>query len=176
MDFELTTEQKLLKNTVREFAEKEIDPVIQKMDRDEIFSPDLTMKMGELGLMGITVSQEFGGMGMDYFSFCIAVEELARVDGSQAATVAAHNSLGVGPIYNFGNTTQKQKYLPDLCAGKRLWGFGLTEPNAGSDAGGTQTTAKLDKGQWVINGSKILTIQTHMAHQVRAFCQRIGAA
>ena len=155
MDFELTTEQKLLKNTVREFAEKEVDPVIEELDREEIFSTDLTLKMGELGLMGITVSPEYGGMGMDYLSYCIAVEELARIDGSQAATVAAHNSLGVGPIYNFGNPEQKKKYLPDLCAGKKLWGFGLTEPNAGSDAGGTQTTAKLDAAKWIINGSKI---------------------
>ena len=155
MNFDFTTEQKLLKNTVREFAEKEIDPVIEELDKNETFSSDLTMKMGELGLMGITVSPEFGGMGMDYLSYCIAVEELARIDGSQAATIAAHNSLGVGPIYNFGSKTQKQKYLPDLCAGKKLWGFGLTEPNAGSDAGGTKTTAKLENKQWVINGSKI---------------------
>ena len=114
MDFELTTEQKLLKNTVREFAEKEVDPVIEELDREEIFSTDLTLKMGELGLMGITVSPEYGGMGMDYLSYCIAVEELARIDGSQAATVAAHNSLGVGPIYNFGNPEQKKKYLPEV--------------------------------------------------------------
>lgn len=155
MDFELTTEQKLLKNTVRDFAEKEIAPVIEELDREEMFSTDLTAKMGELGLMGITISPDYGGMGMDYLSYCIAVEELSRIDASQAATVAAHNSLGISPIENCGNTIQKQKYLPDLCTGKKLWGFGLTEPNAGSDAGGTQTTAKLDKGQWVINGSKI---------------------
>jgi alkylation response protein AidB-like acyl-CoA dehydrogenase len=155
MDFELTTEQKLLKKTVREFAEKEINPVIDELDKNEMFSTELTTKMGDLGLMGITVPLDYSGMGMDYLSYCIAVEELARIDGSQAATVAAHNSLGVGPIYNYGNTTQKQKYLPDLCSGKKLWGFGLTEPNAGSDAGGTQTTAKLDKKQWIINGSKI---------------------
>ena len=134
MDFELSTEQKLLKNTVREFAEKEINPVIEELDRNEEFSSELTFKMGELGLMGITVSPEYGGMGMDYLSYCIAVEELARIDGSQAATIAAHNSLGVGPVYNFGNEAQKRKYLPDLCSGKKLWGFGLTEPNAGSDA------------------------------------------
>lgn len=155
MDLELTIEQKLLKNTVREFAEKEIAPVIEELDREEKFSSELTGKMGELGLMGITISPDYGGMGMDYLSYCIAVEELSRVDASQAATVAAHNSLGVSPIEYFGNTTQKQKYLPDLCTGKKLWGFGLTEPNAGSDAGGTQTTAKLDKGNWIINGSKI---------------------
>jgi alkylation response protein AidB-like acyl-CoA dehydrogenase len=155
MNFDLTTEQKLLKNTVREFAEKEIAPVIEELDREELFSIELTTKMGELGLMGITISPDFGGMGMDYLSYCLAIEELSRIDASQAATVAAHNSLGIGPINSYGNTTQKQKYLPDLCTGKKLWGFGLTEPNAGSDAGGTQTTAKVDDGQWVINGSKI---------------------
>jgi len=96
MDFELTTEQKLLKNTVREFAEKEIDPVIDELDKNEKFSSKLTRKMGELGLMGITVSPDYGGLGMDYLSYCIAVEELSRIDGSQAATVAAHNSLRVG--------------------------------------------------------------------------------
>jgi len=155
MDFDLTTEQQLLKNTVREFAEKEIAPEIDHLDKEEIFSTDLTAKMGELGLMGITISPDFGGMGMDYLSYCLAVEELSRVDASQAATVAAHNSLGIGPIDNYGSLLQKQKYLPDLCTGKKLWGFGLTEANAGSDAGGTQTTANLNKGQWVINGSKI---------------------
>jgi len=155
MDLDLTTEQKLLKNTVREFAEKEIAPVIEKLDREEMFSSELTGKMGELGLMGITISPDYGGMGMDYLSYCLAIEELSRIDASQAATVAAHNSLGVGPIDFYGNTNQKQKYLPDLCTGKKLWGFGLTEPNAGSDAGGTQTTAKVDKGNWIINGSKI---------------------
>lgn len=155
MDLELTTEQKLLKNTVRDFAEKEIAPVIEELDREEMFSSELTAKMGKLGLMGITISPDYGGMGMDYLSYCLAVEELSRIDASQAATVAAHNSLGVSPIEYFGNAKQKQNYLPDLCTGKKLWGFGLTEPNAGSDAGGTQTTAKVDKGNWVINGSKI---------------------
>ncbi len=155
MDLELTTEQKLLKNTVRDFAEKEIEPVIEELDRKEIFSSDLTRKMGELGLFGITVSPDYGGMGMDDFSYIIAVEELARIDASQAATIAAGNSLGIGPINNFGNEEQKKKYLPDLCTGKKLWGFGLTEPNAGSDAGGTKTTAKLTDNEWIINGSKI---------------------
>lgn len=155
MDLNLTTEQKLLKNTVRDFAEKEIKPVIEELDRKENFSSELTAKMGELGLMGIAISPDYGGMGMDYLSYCLAIEELSRIDASQAATVAAHNSLGIGPIDYYGNTAQKQKYLPDLCTGKKLWGFGLTEPNAGSDAGGTQTIAKLEKETWVINGSKI---------------------
>ena len=155
MDFELNNEQKLLRNTVREFALKEIEPVIEKLDREEIFSSELTGKMGELGLLGINISPDYGGMGMDTLSYVIAVEELSRIDGSQAATVAAHNSLGIGPIEIFGNEHQKKKYLPELCTGKKLWGFGLTEPNAGSDAGGTQTKAKLSGNEWIINGSKI---------------------
>ena len=155
MDFELNTEQNLLRNTVREFALKEIEPVVEKLDREEIFSSELTGKMGEIGLLGINISPDYGGMGMDTLSYVIAVEELSRIDGSQAATVAAHNSLGIGPIEIFGNKDQKMKYLPELCTGKKLWGFGLTEPNAGSDAGGTQTSAKLSGNEWIINGSKI---------------------
>jgi alkylation response protein AidB-like acyl-CoA dehydrogenase len=111
--------------------------------------------MGDLGLFGMTVSPDYGGHGLDYLSYIIAVEEIARVDGSHAATVAAENSLGIGPIYYFGSEAQKRRYLPDLCSGKRLWGFGLTESSAGSDAGGTKTTARLDGDGWVINGSKI---------------------
>jgi len=155
MDFELNTEQKLLRSTVREFALKEIEPVVEEFDREENFSSELTGKMGEIGLLGINISPDYGGMGMDTLSYIIAVEELSRIDGSQAATVAAHNSLGIGPIEIFGNEHQKMKYLPELCTGKKLWGFGLTEPNAGSDAGGTQTTAKLSGNDWIINGSKI---------------------
>jgi len=112
-------------------------------------------KMAELGLFGIFVSEQYGGQGMDYISYIIAVEEIARIDGSHAATVAAENSLGVGPLYYFGNEEQKKKYLPKLCKGETLWGFGLTEPNAGSDASNSQTTAVLDGDEWVINGSKI---------------------
>jgi short/branched chain acyl-CoA dehydrogenase len=155
MDLELNSEQKLLKNTIREFAENEIKPVIEELDRKEKFSIKLTAKMGELGLFGITVSPDYGGLGMDYLSYIIAVEELARIDASQAATIAAGNSLGIGPIFEFGSKAQKEKYLPKLCAGEKLWGFGLTEPNAGSDAGGTKTTAKLERKKWIINGSKI---------------------
>jgi len=155
MDLELSTEQKLLKSSVRDFAENEITPVIEKLDREEEFSYELTAKMGELGLFGITVSPDYGGLGMDYLSYILAIEELSRIDASQAATIAAAISLGIGPIYNFGNEEQKKKYLPKLCSGEKLWGFGLTEPNAGSDAGGTQTTAKLDDNEWIINGSKI---------------------
>jgi alkylation response protein AidB-like acyl-CoA dehydrogenase len=111
--------------------------------------------MGDIGLFGTIVSEKYGGQGMDYLSYIIAVEEVARIDGSQAATVAAGNSLGIGPIYYFGTEAQKQKYLPKLCRGEGLWGFGLTEPTAGSDAGGSKTTAVKDGNDWVINGSKI---------------------
>lgn len=155
MDFNLTSEQDLLRQTVRDFAESEIKPQIFELDTKEQFSVELTHKMGELGLFGITAPQEFGGQGMDTLSYIIAVEELARVDSSHAATVAAENSLGIGPLVNFGNKTQKETYLPKLCSGQYLWGFGLTEPNAGSDAGGSQTTANLKDGKWTINGSKI---------------------
>ncbi len=155
MDFALTQEQELIKRSVRQFAEAEILPVVGELDRTEQFSYDLTRKMGALGLFGITIDPEFGGQGMDYLSYILAVEELSRIDASQAATVAAVNSLGIGPIYEFGNQQQKEKYLPALCSGEKLWGFGLTEPNAGSDAGGTQTKAILENGTWIINGSKI---------------------
>lgn len=155
MNLDLSPEQELLRNAVREFAEAEIAPKNEELDLKEEFSYELTQKMAELGLFGITVSPEYGGQGMDYLSYVIAVEELSRVSASQAATVAAENSLGIGPIYNFGSEKQKKKYLPDLCAGKKLWGFGLTEPDAGSDAGASNTTAVLKNGKWVINGSKI---------------------
>ncbi len=153
--YDLTPEQEMLKKTVRDFAEREIRPVAQKLDEKEEFSYDLVKKMGGLGLFGMTVPPDYGGQGLDTLSYIIAVEELARVDGCQAATVAAENGLGIGPIFNFGNKEQKQRCLPDLCAGKKLWGFGLTEPGAGSDAGNSKTRAELKNSQWTINGSKI---------------------
>lgn len=155
MDFDLTTEQEMIRKEIRKFAEKQIGPVAAELDDQEAFSPDLTRKMGDIGLFGMFVSEKFGGQELDYISYIIAVEEIARVDGSQAATVAAGNSLGIGPIHYFGTPEQKDKYLPKLCAGEALWGFGLTEPTAGSDAGGTRTTAVKDGNEWVINGSKI---------------------
>ncbi|MCP3900009.1 MAG: acyl-CoA dehydrogenase, partial [Desulfobacteraceae bacterium] len=154
MDFDLTTEQKMIRKEVRKFAQKEIAPIAQELDEKEEFSSELTRKMGEIGLFGMFVSEEYEGQGMDYISYIIGVEEIARIDGSQAATIAAGNSLGIGPIYYFGTEEQKKKYLPKLCAGETLWGFGLTEPTAGSDAGGSKTTAVLDGDEWVINGSK----------------------
>ena len=153
--YDLSPEQEMLRKTVRDFAEKEILPVRQKLDEKEEFSLDLVRKMGEMGFFGVTVSPEYGGQGLDTLSYILIVEELARVDGCQAATVAAENGLGIGPIFHFGSPEQKQKYLPDLCSGKKLWGFGLTEPDAGSDAGNSKTRAELKDGKWVINGSKI---------------------
>lgn len=155
MNFELSEEQQILKKTIRDFAENEIAPKAKELDRNEEFSYELTAKMGEIGLFGIMVSPEYGGLGMDTLSYIVAVEELARIDGSHAATVVAENSLGIAPLEMFGNEEQKRKYLPKLATGERLWGFGLTEPNAGSDAGGTKTNAKLENGEWIINGSKI---------------------
>ena len=150
----LSQEQILLRDTVRKFAEEEIYPVAKELDEKEEFSYELTAKMAEMGFLGAFIPDEYGGCGLDYVSYIILVEEISRIDGSQGATVAAHNSLGTGPLYYFGNEEQKKKYLPEITTGK-LWGFGLTEPEAGSDAGNTQTTAIEDGNEWVLNGSKI---------------------
>lgn len=156
MDHELDPEHRLLRDTVRSFAEAEIAPVAGKLDEQEEFSVELTRRMGELGLFGIVVPEEYGGQGMDYLAYVIAAEELARVDGSQAATITAGNSLGIAPIYYFGTEAQRQRYLPDLCSGARLWAFGLTEPGAGSDSRASASRAeKTDTGGWRLNGSKI---------------------
>lgn len=155
MNFELTEEQQMIRDTVRDFAEREIKPLAHELDEKAEFSYDITAKMGELGLFGMYLPEKYGGQGLDTLSYIIAVEELARIDSSQAATLAAHNSLGIGPIYYYGTEEQKMKYLPPLCTGQALWGFGLTEPNAGSDSRGSKTTAKQDGGEWVIDGSKI---------------------
>jgi alkylation response protein AidB-like acyl-CoA dehydrogenase len=155
MDFELTEIHKMIRETVRDFAEREIRPVAQELDEKAEFSIEITRKIGELGLFGMYLPEKYGGQDLDTLAYIIAVEELARVDGSQAATLAAHNSLGIGPLYYFGTEEQKMKYLPQLCTGEALWGFGLTEPNAGSDSRGTKTTAVPDGDNWVINGSKI---------------------
>jgi short/branched chain acyl-CoA dehydrogenase len=155
LDFDLTREQEMIRKEVRRFAEKEIAPLAMDLDEKEAFSSELTRKMGAIGLFGMFVAEAYEGQELDYLSYIIAVEEIARVDGSQAATIAAGNSLGIGPIYYFGTARQKQKYLPTLCRGDGLWGFGLTEPTAGSDAGGSKTTAVKDGDQWVLNGSKI---------------------
>jgi len=155
LNFTLTEEGDMIRQTVREFAEAEIRPRAHELDEKAEFSPELCKKMGELGLFGFCVPEEYGGNGIGYIPYMVAVEELARVDSSQAITVAAHNSLGIGPICNFGTEKQKKEYLPKLCTGEKLWGFGLTEPGAGSDAGGTKTHAEKDGNDWVINGSKM---------------------
>lgn len=155
MNFDLSEEHNMIRESVRDFAEREIKPVAQELDEKAEFSYDLTRKMGEMGLFGMYLPPKYGGQGLDTLSYIIAVEEIARIDGSQAATLAAHNSLGIGPIYEYGTEEQKMKYLPQLCTGKALWSFGLTEPGAGSDSRGTKTTAELIGGEWVINGSKI---------------------
>jgi len=155
MDFQLTEEQNLTRQAVRDFAEKEIAPVARELDEKEQFSTELTQKMSTLGLLGCFVPEKYGGSNMGYISYIIVVEELARVDGSQAATIAAGNSLGIGPIYYFGNEKQKQEWLPKLCSSGYLAAFGLTEPEAGSDAGSSRTTSVLEGDHWIINGRKI---------------------
>ena len=145
MNFELSEEQELIRQTVRDFAEREIKPIAQELDEKEEFSEDLTRKIGELGLFGMYLPSQYGGSEMDTLSYIIAVEELARIDGSQAATLAAHNSLGIGPLVYHGNEEQKKKYLPQLCTGEALWSFGLTEPNAGSDSRGSKTSVVKEK-------------------------------
>jgi short-chain 2-methylacyl-CoA dehydrogenase len=173
MDFSLSMEQEILRNTVRQFSEKEIKPVARELDEREEFSYETMRKMAELGLFGMFVSEKYRGQAMDYISYIIATEETGRVDQSHAATVAAANSLGIGPLYYFGSEEQKQKYLIQLCKGETLWGFGLTEPNAGSDAGNTRTTAHLDGDEWVINGSKIFITNgaTKITSGVTALCR-----
>jgi short-chain 2-methylacyl-CoA dehydrogenase len=155
VNYELTEEQELLKRTVREFAESRVAPLAAELDRESRFPYELVSEMAELGLMGIPIPEEFGGAGADTVSYAIAVEELTRVDSSVAITMAAHTSLGTMPIYLFGDDAQKQEWLPRLASGEGLGAFGLTEPNAGSDAGATRTRAELRDGQWIVNGSKI---------------------
>ena len=152
----LTNEKhELLREQVRSFAESEIKALAAELDEKSEFSQDITSKMFDMGLLRINLPESYGGMGMDTLSYIIAVEELARVDGSQAATMAAHNSLGIGPIFKYGTEEQKARFLPKLTNGKKLWAFGLTEANAGSDSNNTETTAVAGDGKWTINGEKI---------------------
>ena len=154
LDYRLDEETEALRKVVREFALDVIAPQIGGFyERDE-FPTDIVRKMGELGLFGLPFPEEYGGSGGDYFTLCVALEELARVDSSMAITLEAGVSLGAMPIYRFGTEEQKQQWLPRLCAGEALGAFGLTEPGGGSDAGATRTTARLEDGEWVINGSK----------------------
>ncbi len=151
----LTEEQELLQKTVRDFAQNELKPRAAKFDEQEYIDDDILKAMAELGLMGICFPEEYGGAGMDTVCYAIAVEEISRVCASSGITLAAHISLGTNPIYLFGSEEQKRKYLPKLCSGEELGSFGLTEPNAGSDAGGTETTAVKDGNEWVLNGTKM---------------------
>lgn len=152
----LTNEKhQLLREQVRSFAESEIKPIAAELDEKSEFSTAITDKMFDMGLLRINLHEDYGGMGMDTLSYIIAVEELARVDGSQAATMAAHNSLGIAPIFKYGTEEQKAHFLPKLTTGKKLWAFGLTEANAGSDSNNTETTAVLADKKWTINGEKI---------------------
>ena len=155
MNFDLTEEQELVRSTVRDFAEQRVAPVAEELDREHRFPYELVAALAELGLMGMPISEKYGGGGSDTLSYAIAIEELTRIDSSVAITVAAHTSLGTMPIYLFGSEEQKRKWLPDLAAGKKLAAFGLTEPGAGSDAAAARTRAELSDGEWVINGSKI---------------------
>jgi len=154
MFFDLSDDHRLLQETVRDFARQEIAPVAEELDREKRFPAEIVRRMGELGWMGIPFPEEVGGAGGDSLAYALAVEELTRVDSSVAITMCAHTSLGTQPIYLFGSDEQKATYLPDLCAGRKLGAFGLTEPEAGSDAGNTQTRAARADGSWVVNGAK----------------------
>jgi short-chain 2-methylacyl-CoA dehydrogenase len=155
MNYEPTDEQDLLRRTVRDFAVTRVAPVAEEIDREQRFPYELVAEMAELGLMGIPIPEEYGGAGADTVSYAIAVEELTRIDSSVAITAAAHTSLGTMPIYLFGTAEQKQEWLPQLASGEKLAAFGLTEPDAGSDAGATRTRAEQRDGEWIVNGSKI---------------------
>jgi short-chain 2-methylacyl-CoA dehydrogenase len=154
LDFELSNEQRLIRDTVRDFARSEVAPVAEELDRTKAFPYEIVAKLGGLGLMGIPFPEEYGGGGGDTLSYALCIEELARIDSSVCITLAAHTSLGTTPIFWFGSEEQKRDWLPTLCAGERLASFGLTEPEAGTDAGATRTTARLDGDEWVIDGAK----------------------
>jgi alkylation response protein AidB-like acyl-CoA dehydrogenase len=154
MDFDIPDDHRLLRDTVRDFANGEIAPIAEELDRTKRFPYEIVKRLGQLDLMGIPFPEEYGGAGGDSLAYAIAVEELARVDSSVAITLCAHTSLGTQPIFLFGSEKQKREWMPTLCSGERLGAFGLTEPEAGSDAGNTQTRATLNDGHWVINGSK----------------------
>ncbi len=154
MDFDLSPDHELIRRTVREFAEGEVAPVAGELDRTKSFPYEIVEKLGKLNLMGIPFPEEYGGAGGDTLAYALAVEELTRVDSSVAITLCAHTSLGTQPLYLFGNEEQKREWMPRLCSGERLGAFGLTEPEAGSDAGNTRTRARLEDGEWVIDGAK----------------------
>ncbi|HEV8103820.1 MAG TPA: acyl-CoA dehydrogenase family protein [Gaiellaceae bacterium] len=155
MNFDLQPEHELLRDTVRQFALEKIAPVAEELDREKRFPYELVRGLAGLGLMGMTIPEEYEGAGSDTLSYAIAIEELTRIDSSVAITVAAHHSLGTLPIYYFGSDEQKRDWLPDLASGRKLAAFGLTEADAGSDAGATRTTARLENGEWIVDGSKM---------------------
>jgi alkylation response protein AidB-like acyl-CoA dehydrogenase len=154
MIFDLSPDHELIRRTVREFAEGEVAPVAEELDRTKAFPYEIVQQLGKLNLMGIPFPEEYGGGGGDTLAYALAVEELTRIDSSVAITLCAHTSLGTQPVYLFGNEEQKREWLPRLCSGERLGAFGLTEPEAGSDAGNTRTRAQLRDGEWVIDGAK----------------------
>ena len=154
MDFDLSPDHELIRRTVREFAEGEVAPVAEELDRTKSFPYEIVEQLGKLNLMGIPFPEEYGGGGGDTLAYALAVEELTRVDSSVAITLCAHTSLGTQPIYLFGSEEQKREWMPQLCSGEKLGAFGLTEPEAGSDAGNTRTRARLDGGEWSIDGAK----------------------
>ena len=154
MHFDLSEEQQAIRTLVRDFALGEVAPVAEELDRTKSFPYEIVRKLGDLGLMGIPFPEEYGGGGADNLSYALAIEELARIDSSVGITVAAHTSLGTWPLYAFGSEEQKAEWMPRLCSGEQLGAFGLTEPEAGSDAGNVRTRASLDGGEWVINGAK----------------------
>ena len=170
MDFRLTDDQQMIRDSVRDFAQNEIVPRAAEIDKTGEFPLDILGKMSDLGLMGLPIAEEYGGAGSDYTSYCLALEEITRACGSTGLTYEAHISLGCMPIYLFGTEEQKRKYLPVLCSGESMGSFGLTEPEAGSDAGGTKTTAVLDNGEWVINGAKIFITNASYAKFVTCTC------
>ncbi|MDX6594359.1 MAG: short-chain 2-methylacyl-CoA dehydrogenase [Gaiellales bacterium] len=155
LGFDLSDEHALFGSTVREFAERAIAPVAEELDRENRFPVELVEQAAELGLLGIPLPERYGGAGSDTLAYAIAIEELARVDSSFAITVAAHTSLGTMPIHLYGSDEQRERWLPELASGRGLASFGLTEPGAGSDAGATRTTARLEDGEWVIDGTKM---------------------
>jgi alkylation response protein AidB-like acyl-CoA dehydrogenase len=170
VDFRLTDDQQMIRDSVRDFAQNEIVPRAAEIDKTGEFPLDIIGKMSDLGLMGLPIAEEYGGAGSDYTSYCLALEEITRACGSTGLTYEAHISLGCMPIYLFGTEEQKRTYLPVLCSGESMGSFGLTEPEAGSDAGGTKTTAVLENGEWVINGSKIFITNASYAKFVTCTC------
>ena len=154
MDFELTEEQRAVRDLCREFAQRVVAPAAPALDREHRFPYEIVRQMGELGLFGLPFSEQWGGAGADFLSYCIAIEEISRADAGVGITLEAAVSLGAALIHDFGSKQQKERWLPDLLAGRKLWAFGLTEPQAGSDAGATQTRAELADGCWIVNGAK----------------------